>query len=136
MIVRARDGHQCPSIAHGRKADLLAQHMPVGAVAWINANDPGDRPFNQYSWGGYLGLMRPEYPVYIDGRSDIYGDARIRRYAETVRLQRDPQTVLDEDRIDYVLFDRDTPFAHWLEESDAWERVYGDDLASVWVRAR
>ena len=114
---------------------LIGQHMPVAAVDWINAHDPGERPFNQYSWGGYLGLYRPQYPIYIDGRSDIYGDAPIRRYAETVRLERDPQVVLDDDRIDYVLFDRDTPFAHWLDESAAWERVYGDDLAGVWVRS-
>ncbi len=113
---------------------LVAQNMPVGAVDWILAHDPGDRPFNQYSWGGYLGLMRPDEPIYIDGRSDIYGDAPIRRYAETVLLQRDPQAVLDTDRIDYVLFDLHTPFAQWLDASAAWQRAYADDLAGVWVR--
>lgn len=117
------------------QSELVAQHMPVAAVEWINANDPGERPFNQYSWGGYLGLMRPDQPIYIDGRSDIYGDAPIRRYAETVRLERDPQEVLDESQIDYVLFDLDTPFAHWLDESGGWKRAYADDLAGVWVRS-
>lgn len=114
--------------------ELIAEHMPVAAVAWINTNDPGDRPFNQYSWGGYLGLKRPGHPIYIDGRSDIYGDAPIRRYAETVRLERDPQAVLDEDRIDYVLFDLNTPLARWLDKADGWKRVYADKLAGVWVR--
>jgi hypothetical protein len=134
LVVLIGIGITWARVSPSSQAALVAQHMPVGAVEWINANDPGDRPFNQYSWGGYLGLMRPDHPVYIDGRSDIYGDAPIRRYAETVRIERDPQAVLDEDRIDYVLFDRDTPFAHWLDESDTWERVYGDDLAGVWVR--
>jgi hypothetical protein len=114
--------------------DMIADNMPVGAVNWILANNPGDRPFNQYSWGGYLGLMRPDHPVYIDGRSDIYHDAPIRRYAETVLLERNPETVLDEDRIDFVLFDVDTPFAQWLDASAEWRRAYGDDLAGVWVR--
>jgi hypothetical protein len=113
---------------------MVAKNMPVAAVDWILANDPGERPFNQYSWGGYLGLMRPNDPIYIDGRSDIYGDAPIRRYAETVRLERDPQTVFDEDAIDYVLFDIHQPLAKWLDESTAWKQVYADDLAGVWVR--
>jgi hypothetical protein len=78
--------------------------------------------------------MRPAHLVYIDGRSDIYHDAPIRRYAETVLLERDPQAVLNEDRIDFVLFDVDTPFAQWLDASAEWRRAYGDDLAGVWVR--
>ena len=41
----------------------------------------------------------------------------------------------DLDAIDYVLFDRETPFAHWLDESSGWERAYGDELAGVWVRS-
>jgi hypothetical protein len=116
------------------QAVLIGRNMPVHAVDWILANDPGDRPFNQYSWGGYLGLMRPAHLIYIDGRSDIYHDAPIRRYAETVLLERDPEAVLDEDRIDFVLFDVDTPFAQWLDASAEWRRAYGDDLAGVWVR--
>jgi hypothetical protein len=116
------------------QAALIARNMPVQAVDWILAHDPGARPFNQYSWGGYLGLMRPDDPIYIDGRSDIYGDAPIRRYAETVRLERDPQAVFDEDRIDYVLFDVHQPLAEWLDTSKQWHRVYADDLAGVWVR--
>jgi hypothetical protein len=118
----------------GAQAALIAKNMPVAAVSWILAHDPGARPFNQYSWGGYLGLMRPEDPIYIDGRSDIYGDAPIRRYAETVRLERNPQMVFDADRIDYVLFDVHQPLARWLDESRQWRRVYADDLGGVWVR--
>jgi hypothetical protein len=114
--------------------DMIADNMPVAAVSWILAHDPGHRPFNQYSWGGYLGLMRPGQPIYIDGRSDIYGDTPIRRYAETVRLERDPQAVFDEDRIDYILFDVHQPLAKWLDTSEQWRRVYADDLAGVWVR--
>ena len=47
----------------------------------------------------------------------------------------DRRTGVGADAIDYVLFDRETPFAHWLDESSAWERAYADDLAGVWVRS-
>lgn len=116
--------------------EAIAQHMPVTAVDWIVANDPGDRPFNVYAWGGYLGWRRPDTLVYIDGRSDIYGDAPIRAYAGAISLRTDPAELLDAHRIDHVLFNADHVFADWLNESAAWERVHTDPVASVWVRAR
>lgn len=115
------------------QADMIDDHMPVAAVDWILANDPGDRPFNQYSWGGYLGLRVPEDPVYIDGRSDIYGDEPIREYADAVTLRTDPAAVLDARDIDYVLFPLDQPLAEWLDDA-GWRRAYEDDLAGIWIR--
>lgn len=122
-------------ISPDAQREAIAEHMPVAAVDWILANDPGDRPFNQYSWGGYLGLRRPDAPVFIDGRSDVYGDEPIREYARAVRLQSDPAVLLDAYAIDYVLFPADGDFAHWMDGNDGWRRAYTDHLAAVWVRA-
>lgn len=115
--------------------DMIEDHMPVAAVDWILANDPGDRPFNQYSWGGYLGLRVPDDPIYIDGRSDIYGDEPIRAYADAVTLRSDPGALLDRREIDYVLFPLQQPLADWLDEAAGWRMVYSDDLAGIWIRA-
>jgi hypothetical protein len=112
-----------------------AAHMPVGAVDWILANDPGPRPFNQYSWGGYLGLRRPDAPVFIDGRSDIYGDAPIQEYAQVVRQETDPGPFLDRYAIDYVLFPPTGSFADRMDQLPDWQRAYQDRVAAVWVRA-
>ena len=116
------------------QADMVDDHMPVAAVDWIIVNDPGDRPFNQYAWGGYLGLRVPEDPIFIDGRSDIYGDAPIREFADAVQLRTDPQAVFDRYEIDYVLYGVDEALAGWLEEHSAWVLVYSDELSGVWVR--
>lgn len=117
------------------QADMIDDHMPVAAVDWIIANDPGDRPFNQYSWGGYLGLRVPDDPIYIDGRSDIYGDEPIREYADAVTLRTDPGALLERHGIDYVLFPLDQPLADWLDEAAGWKQVYVDELAAVWIRS-
>lgn len=121
-------------VAPAVQEDMIAGHMPVAAVDWIIENDPGDRPFNQYSWGGYLGLRVPDEPIYIDGRSDIYGDAPIREFADAVYLRTDPHVLLDKYELDYVLYGADSPIASWLDESSEWKRVYRDELAGVWVR--
>lgn len=117
------------------QVQAIAEHMPVAAVDWIIANDPGDRPFNVYSWGGYLGWHRPDVPVYIDGRSDIYGDTPIRAYADAISLRTDPALLLDEHEIDHVLFNTDHVFATWLDDHPGWMRAYTDPMASVWVRS-
>ncbi len=122
-------------VAPSVQVDHVNDHMPVAAVDWIIANDPGDRPFNMYSWGGYLGLRVPEDPVFIDGRTDIYGDAPIREFADAVYLRSDPQALLDRYEIDYVIFALDQLMAGWLDDSSGWERVYADDLAGIWVRS-
>jgi len=117
------------------QTQAIDEHMPVAAVDWILANDPGQRPFNTYSWGGYLGWRRPDTPVYIDGRSDIYGDQPIRSYADAISLRTDPQVLLDEHGVDHVLFNTDHPFASWLNRSPRWRLDYTDSQASVWIRA-
>jgi hypothetical protein len=118
----------------GAQRQAIGEHMPVAAVDWLLDHEVGDRPFNTYSWGGYLGLRRPDLPVYIDGRSDIYGDGPIRAYARAVLLQTDPGELLDQREIDHVLFNIGTPLAAWLDDSPQWERAYADDLAGVWIR--
>ena len=117
------------------QADVIDDHMPVAAVDWIIENDPGDRPFNQYSWGGYLGLRVPQDPVYIDGRSDIYGDAPIREFADAVQLRTDPQAVFDKYKIDYVIYALHQDLGAWLENSRGWELVHKDAIAGVWIRS-
>ena len=112
----------------------IDEHMPVAAVDWIVANDPGSRPFNTYAWGGYLGFRRPNALVYIDGRSDIYGDPPIRAYADAISLRSDPAALLMAHDIDHVLFNTDHPLADWLDGSGEWRRAYTDAQASVWVR--
>jgi hypothetical protein len=116
------------------QAGMIADHMPVAAVDWIIKNDPGDRPFNQYSWGGYLGLRIPDDPIFIDGRSDIYGDVLVREFADSVQLRADPQALFDRYGIDYILYGTDQALAGLLDDFPEWDRVYADDLAGVWKR--
>lgn len=112
----------------------VEEAMPVHATAFMAAERPSARIFNVYAWGGYIGRELPDAVVYIDGRSDIYGDGPIREYAEAIALQRDPFEILDRDDIDVVVFWPDTPFSAALDDHPSWSRVYDDSQAAVWVR--
>ena len=116
------------------QAAEIAAVEPVDAVGWLQTHDAGTRVFNQYEWGGYLGLKMPQEPVFIDGRADVYGDAAIGEYVRTIGLEINPQATFDRYAIDHVLFPPDSPLGHWLDGSGSWQRIYADKAAAVWVR--
>ena len=113
----------------------IATAMPVQATEWLSRERPSARIFNVYAWGGYIGRELPNALVYIDGRSDIYGDGPIRKYAEAIALERDPFEILDESRIDAVVFWPGTDLAEALDSHGAWRRAYEDGQAAVWLRS-
>ncbi|MGQ0603684.1 MAG: hypothetical protein ACT4QE_18540, partial [Anaerolineales bacterium] len=58
----------------------IAQSVPVGAADFIRRERPLGPLFNSYNFGAYLMWALPEYPVYVDGRTDLYDDAFLREY--------------------------------------------------------
>jgi hypothetical protein len=116
------------------QASEIARVLPADAVTWLDAHEPGTRMFNRYEWGGYIGEHRPQQPVFMDGRADVYGDALLRMYVSIIGVRDDPQVIFDMYRIDYAVFPPDTPLADWFDASDRWARVYSDDTAAIWVR--
>ena len=116
------------------QATAIAEAMPVGATAWLREHAPQARILNVYAWGGWLGRELPGARVFIDGRSDIYGDAPIRRYAEAIELQTDPAQLLEQYQIDHVVFWPDSALAGWLNRNPGWQRVYTDGQAAIWER--
>jgi hypothetical protein len=112
----------------------IARVLPAGAVTWMEANDPGNRIFNRYEWGGYIGEHRPQQPIFMDGRADVYGDALLQMYVGIIGLHGDPQVTFDRYGIDYAVFPPDTPLAGWFDASAGWKRVYLDETAGIWER--
>ena len=64
--------------------EQVERGVPAGAVTWIKINQPQGLLFNSYNWGGYLTWELPEYPVFIDGRADLYGDELISEWREII----------------------------------------------------
>jgi len=116
------------------QASEIARSLPVAAVHWMDEHDPGERIFNKYEWGGYIGEKRPDRLIFMDGRADVYGDELLRQYVSVIGVE-DPQAVFDRYAIDHVVFPPDTPLAAWLDASPLWERAHADPTAVIWVRA-
>lgn len=112
----------------------IALRFPAGAVAWMDANTPGQRIFNRYEWGGYIGQHRPGEPIFMDGRADVYGDDLLGMYVALIGVRDDPEAILDRYGIDHAVLPPDWELAAWFDASPFWRRAYADPIAVVWVR--
>lgn len=118
----------------GQQDAEVARVLPAHAVAWLDTHPVGTRLFNRYEWGGYIGQHRPDQPIFMDGRADVYGDDLLKMYVSMIGVRDDPQVELDRYGIDYAVFPSNTPLGGWFDASAAWERVYADGTAAIWVR--
>lgn len=113
----------------------VEEHFPVEAVDYLERSGLGDQKgYNSYNWGGYL-IWRG-IPVFVDGRADVYGDEFLHHYRLTFDLTSSWQEPLDEFDVDYVLIESSNSLSTLLTVSDQWRRAYGDDVATIYLRAR
>jgi hypothetical protein len=109
--------------------------FPKAAVDWILLNQPQGNLFNSYGWGGYIiWRLYPQYPVYIDGRADVYGDEFILSYVNVYRSQPGWEQVLDTQDVRLVLVEPVSGLASALQQSSLWGIAYEDQASIVFTR--
>jgi hypothetical protein len=114
---------------------LHRENLPVGAVEWIEEHRPEGRMFNHYNWGGYLiWRLWPAYRVFVDGRTDLYGDDFLRQYLMTQAARPGFAETLEENDVSWVLMPADDTLPTQLAGEPGWEEAYRDGVATVWVR--
>ena len=118
------------SVSHYQPNPRITPAAAVAALQQVNVA----RVFNDYDLGGYL--IFAGVPTFIDGRTELYGDAfTARAYrAATLADVNDFVALLDEYRIDATLLEPSTPAVALLDRLPGWKRLYADDTAVVHVR--
>ena len=135
LIVLAASAQISLTLAPLSTGEPEQDNLPTAAVQFIEQNKPAGPLFNSYNWGGYL-IYRlwPAYPVYIDGRTDLYEDSFMRRYISVMAADEGWQQTLDEDGINLVLIESNSVLAKFMAEQPAWAELYRDDMAVVYAR--
>jgi hypothetical protein len=109
--------------------------FPIDAIERLQPFPPGQRVFNDGSWGGYLILCcNKQAPPFVDGRVDFYGAEYMREYYLTLNGEPGWHDVLDRYQDDWVMIFPDRPLAFWLAQAPAWQRIYADATTLVFVR--
>jgi len=113
--------------------ELEQERLPAGAVEWIQAQRPEGKMFNHYNWGGYLiWRLWPEYQVFVDGRTDLYGDEILRDYIEIQAASPRATSLLNKYNVSFVLTEPDDALSRQLYCQGGWTLVYRDEVAVVW----
>jgi hypothetical protein len=89
-----------------------------------------------YDWGGYfIWKLYPQYPVFIDGRADVYGDLFMDELASTFYVQgKQWQEPLDSWGIRTVVLPPDAPLVMALAQMPSWQVAYADKQAAIVIR--
>lgn len=115
-------------------ATVWARTLPVGAVDYLERTHPPGPMFNTWAWGGYLLWRMPDTKVYMDGRTELYGDGFVLKYLAMVDGAGDWQGAFRQQGIRLVVIDTDAGLAKLLRQSPEWTQGYRDQVAAVFVR--
>jgi hypothetical protein len=107
---------------------------PVKAVSFLKTHHVSGRMLNDYVYGGYLIWAAPEYPVFIDGRGDVFEwTGVLGEFGSWAMLQSDPHALLDKYRVDFCLLSHDAPMARVLPLL-GWNAIYSDSFSVIFTR--
>jgi hypothetical protein len=99
--------------------------QPEGAISWLEVNAPGGRILNEYNWGGYLEWRLPAYKVYVDGRTDLFGDSILSQWLTDMQAGDGWKEDIQRWKIDYILIDPQRPLAQAAVQN-GWKVLYKD----------
>ncbi len=114
-------------LSEANLAEAVARQYPVQAVEHVlQARYPGPL-FNDFDWGGYLIWALREYPVSMDGRTNLHGNERIERHVDELthgssRYEDDPDLMTAR----LVILERDSALASILRLHPHFECRYED----------
>ena len=119
----------------GNQEEAEAINFPKEAVEWILENEPQGKLFNSYNWGGYLiWKLYPEYPVYIDGRADLYGGNFLIHYTDIASAKLGWEEKLNGENVQIVLVEADSKLSDALQQSSAWKISFEDKVSVIFIK--
>ncbi len=117
------------------RAEFDPKRYPADAVSALGRY-PAARIFTFDQWGDYLIYrLYPRSRVFVDGRSDFYGDDFETKLLDVLNVNYGWEQTLSRFGVDTVLMPPNSPLTGALKESCRWRVVYDDGVALVF-RAR
>jgi len=112
-----------------------AKYVPLEAVEFIKKENVTGNMFNNDEFGDYIIYSAwPKYKVFIDGRTDMYGAARVKEYLKISQAATGWESVAEKYNINWVLHDPDSVLSKVLMERKEWKLIYSDNVANVFVK--
>jgi hypothetical protein len=109
--------------------------FPVAAVESLKREHINGKMFNDDEFGDYMIFAAwPTYQVFMDGRSDMYGEKFGAPYLKVANVQPGWKEILDKFKIEFVVFGTDSALTAALRMQPEWHPVYTDTVATIFVK--
>ena len=110
--------------------DLSAKFFPVSLVSDYEGVLSSNRVFTTDQWGDYLlWTGYPRQKVFMDGRSDFYGDEIGRDYLTILEARPGWREALDRYKVNMVMVPPETPLIELLSFTPGWSVLHRDQQA-------
>jgi hypothetical protein len=124
-----------PGPANPLRLDLAESRYPGRTMTFIREHRLPPPLFSVYAWGGYeLWRLYPEYRMFIDGRTHVYGPEVLRDFLEVTNVGPRWQAVLDKWQVQTILALRPSALTETLLAQGGWRQVFVEREAVVFVR--
>ncbi len=108
---------------------------PVAAVEFLRKERISGNMFDNDEFGDYIIYAAwPEYRVFFDGRSDMYGTERMKEYFRIAGFESGWERVIEKYRIDWFIIEAASPLSRYLAAVGGWKLVYADRVAHIVVK--
>jgi hypothetical protein len=117
------------------RLDLAESRYPERTMTFIRENRLPPPLFSVYAWGGYeLWRLYPEYRMFMDGRTHVYGPDVLKEFLDVVNVSSRWQVVLDKWQVQTILALRSSPLTETLVAQGGWRLVFTEREAVVFIR--
>jgi hypothetical protein len=111
------------------------RNFPVAAVEFLKKEPITGNMFNSDEFGDYIIFAAwPKYRVFMDGRSDMYGEKFGRDYLRAAHGLPGWKEVFEKYSISWVMFDTNSPLTAALQDHRDWQPIYTDAVATIFVK--
>src|SRR5262249_48296723 len=113
-----------------------AERLPIDAARYSDRVGLHEPMLNDFNFGGYLMWARPD-PVFIDGRVEVFGEAFLRSYMQTLSRPEALEAAVERYRLGWIILsyvgNRD--LLARLSRDPHWRLAYWDHVAVIFVRS-
>jgi len=123
--------------AAGGKIDFKFDEktMPVAAVEFMKKENLKGNMFNNDEFGDYIIYSAwPEYRVFFDGRSDMYGVDIMKEYFKVLSIKPGWNEIIEKYKINWIIYNANSTLSVFLMEREDWKLIYADKVANIFVK--
>jgi hypothetical protein len=127
VVVAALVAVLAPTVPH------YSEDAPIAASRALDSLPGRAKVINEYSWGGWLLWTAPDTSPAIDGRTEIYSVAYLRRYLAALGMRPGWQDTVGGLDADAAWLSTDTPLVSGLRDVLHWTQIYSDGRSVILV---